>query len=468
MSTQTDRSISAMHYPGIALQPFGWLKPLWMLYLGVCFGCASSCLAVTIEAKTDQIPVNKLMTNLLAKDVIRDGSSTNSGSASLTNLVLPEVEQLVRTLETKGTNISGVEHEFAFARQLRLENKIFDATQILLSLVKRTLPDNIQRQIILELAYVAQADHQPLKALRLLSHFLTKYPDDDLVPEVILRQGLIYRQIGANGLALNKLYSVLSRVLNLKPDRLEYYQQLVLQAQTEIAETHYSQGQYAEAVDFLGRLLKMDNPTLNKGIIHYKLLRCLASSGQLGELVSMAERYLSAYPDSSEVPEVRFLLVRALKQLGRSQDALQQVRLLLEGQTEASRPRPDNWAYWQQRTGNEIANQLYKEGDFLNALLVYNQLAQLNTAPDWQLPVWYQIGLVYERLQQPQKASEIYTMIIGHQKGTNSVASSPSVQTVCDMAQWRKDFLAWHLQANKNTRDFTPLVEAKAPSLSSQ
>jgi len=62
------------------------------------------------------------------------------------------------------------------------------------------------------------------------------------------------------------------------------------------------------------------------------------------------------------VPEVRFLLAAALKQTGRNADALQQVLLLLQSQQENVGKDPESWAYWQRRAGNEIANQLYREG----------------------------------------------------------------------------------------------------------
>jgi tetratricopeptide (TPR) repeat protein len=439
-----------------------------LISLALSLGARIACQGVTLQAKMSDDPGTKLMTNLLAQESAAASVTNRDGPVKLEDQVLPEVDRLLSTLENKGTNLPAHEQELAYARQLRLEKNLSNATRILMSLLQKPLPDEFRRRIILELAYVAQADQQPLKALRLLSYYLEKYPEDDFVPEVLLRQGLIYREVGASGLALNKLYAVMTKALNLKSDRLDYYQQVVLQAQTEIAETHYAQGQFTEAADFFSRLLKMDNPALHKTIVHFKLLRCLASSGQLSEMVPSAEKFLNCYPDASEVPEVRFLLVRALKQLGRNQEALQQVLALLEGQKHTSKAKIENWAYWQQRTGNEIANQLYKEGDFLNALQVYSQMAQLNTSAEWQLPVWYQIGLVYERLQQPQRATEVYGNIIGRQKDMSTNAFNPSLQTVCEMAHWRKDFLAWHLQAEKVTRDLTPSIQPRASGLLAQ
>ena len=51
-------------------------------------------------------------------------------------------------------------------------------------------------------------------------------------------------------MALAKFYAVMTGSLKLKFGSLEYYQRLVLQAQTEIADTYYLQGKYLDADGF--------------------------------------------------------------------------------------------------------------------------------------------------------------------------------------------------------------------------
>jgi hypothetical protein len=62
------------------------------------------------------------------------------------------------------------------------------------------------------------------------------------------------------------------------------------------------------------------------------------------------------------------------------------------------------------------------------------------------LPVKYQIGLTYERLQQPQKAMDTYNEIIQLEPvlGTNA---TPGQKAVLDMARWRTGFLGWQSKA---------------------
>jgi tetratricopeptide (TPR) repeat protein len=333
--------------------------------------------------------------------------------------------------------------------QLKREKNYAAAEAEFVAILKGEAPPELQRTAMLELALLAQENQQPTRAQQIFSQYLEKYSDDPSMAEVYLRQGLLYRQMGAPNLALSKFYAVMTTSLRLKLDRLDYYQRLVLQAQTEIADTYYLQGKFGEAAEFLGRLLKLDSPLLNKSQIIYKLVRSLSCMNRHPEVVAQAEFFITKYPDAPEIAEVRFLYADSLKKLGRTRDALRQVLVLLQTQQTTATNQPGNWIYWQQRTGNEIANQLYKEGDYVNALEIYLHLAELNATPAWQIPVWYQMGLVYERLMQPQKATEIYDRILARQKELDSGHRTPSLDAVLDMARWRKEQLKWQMKTEE-------------------
>lgn len=333
-----------------------------------------------------------------------------------------------------------------WARRMKREKNFEAAESSFVMLLKANAPEEMHRTAMLEMALLAQENQQPGRAQQIYAQYLDRYSDDPSAAEVCLRQGLLYRQMGAPTLALAKFYSVMTTSLRLKLDRLDYYQRLVLQAQTEIADTYYLQGKFGEAAEFLGRLLKLENPQLNKSQIIYKLIRSLSCMNRHTEVVAQSEFFIEKYPTAPEIAEVRFLLADSLKKLGRAREATQQVLVLLESQQTTATNRPGNWIYWQQRTGNEIANQLYKEGDYLNALDIYKNLAQLSDTAAWQLPVWYQMGLVYERLMQPTKAAEFYDKILARQKELDSTQRTPSLEAVLDMARWRKEQLKWQLK----------------------
>lgn len=337
------------------------------------------------------------------------------------------------------------------ARQLRRSGSAAQAIKILVSLMKAATPVEMKRAALLELALVAQDNNQLTRAQQILAQYLQLYPKDPSVPDVILRQGLVYRQMGVNSLAIAKFYAVMTTALNLKLDRLEYYQRLVLQAKLEIADTYFQQGKLEESADLFARLLKDDSTELNRAQLQFKLVRCLASLARWPETIAGAQAFIAKYPKAQEIPEVRFVLASALKQAGRNNDSLRQVLLLLQAQEITADQNPEVWTYWQKRAGNDIANQLYKEGDYLSTLEIYRHLAELDPSPAWQMPVWYQVGLVYERLRQSGRASEFYAKIIAREGELTGVNATPSLKDVIIMAKWRKDNLPWFDQAQASS-----------------
>jgi len=352
-----------------------------------------------------------------------------------TNLVIAKPRKKEMTAENAQTRIE-------MGRKQRLEKNYEAAELNLMDILNTTSLVEYQRLALLELAYVAQDARQLTKAQHYFSEYSRRFAQDSTIPEVLLRQGLLYREMGAPDMAVSKFFSVMSSALNLKLGEMEYYQLLVLQAQSEIAETRYQQGNYAEAEDFLHRLLKLDHPQLNKPLIESKLLRAMAKQDRRAETIAEARNFLRRHPNSSDVAEVRFLLADALKKSGQNREAMQEVLILLEGEQELAQSHPENWEQWKQRAGNDIANQLYQEGDFVNALAIYSSLAQSNAGTEWQLSVLYQIGLIYERMRQSEKAMIQYQQITQRsQQLTNALP--PSVTSVIEMAKWRHNHLRW-------------------------
>jgi tetratricopeptide (TPR) repeat protein len=394
-------------------------------------------------AKDSGSPLSGPQYEVFPDAVSTETADTNSSNTAPEPGLLPTPGVVDATTTNQFDQLREFQVQLDLARKQRYEKSTPLATRILIALLETNAPAELKRQALFELALVSQDDNQLLKAQQIFAQYLSRYPEDASTPEVLLRQGLLYRQMGVTTLAISKFYAVMSTALKLKLDNMDYYKKLVLQAQVEIADTFYLEGKYIEAADFFGRLLKTDALGLNKPQIQFKLIRSLSCLTNHTETISKAQVFLELYPNSSDVPEVRFLLASTLKQVGRNQDSMRQVLLLLQSQEENVRKNPETWIYWQQRAGNEIANQLYKEGDYLNALEIYLNLADLNKSPVWQLPVWYQTALVYEQLQQWQKATDMYIRILDRQKELTDADTSPSLLSLFDMAKWRKDYIAW-------------------------
>lgn len=384
---------------------------------------------------------------------ICSGALTNStpspalGEFPTPDVVLKKAASSTNTFEQYQTALD-------LGRQQRQQKSFDQARDTLTGVIQSDAPTEFKRVALFELALVAQDDGKLVRAVQIFAQYLQVYEGDASTPEVLLRQGLLYRQMGVNTLAISKFYAVMSTALKLKLDSMDYYKKIVLQSQIEIADTYYQEGNYDEAADFFQRLVKTTDAEMDQTEIHYKLVRSLSYSTNYSDTVSQAQIFLNLYTNAAEVPEVRFCLASALKKLGRNNDSMKQVLALLQAESAKANKDPDVWAYWQQRAGHEIATQFYKEGDYFSALQIYLSLADLDKSASWQVPIWYQTGLVYEQLQQWPKAGDVYQRILDRKNELNETNSTPTLQSIIDMAKWRKDYIAWIQKAKVTQQAF--------------
>ena len=327
-------------------------------------------------------------------------------------------------------------------------------------------PDDLQKSALFELGCAVQAENELPRAQAIFTQYQLRWSGDTRAPEICLHQGQIFRAMGMNQMALAKFYSVMTSALSVKDEQLVYYKRLVLQAQVEIAETHYLLGKFAEAAEYYSRLLKQESPELDFAQIQFRLIRSLVALQRFDEAATQSQDFLAHHALAAEAPEVRYHLAQALKGLNRNNEALQQVMVFLKEEREKTKDHPEVWTYWQQRVGNEIGNALYQEGDYVKALEIYLTLAKLDAAPAWQLPVNYQVGITYEKLLQPANAIAAYRTITNAapQLGTNA---APGLKAVAEMAQWRLDFLQFQNRAEEFTRPRDAATNA-SPRLSKE
>jgi tetratricopeptide (TPR) repeat protein len=328
-------------------------------------------------------------------------------------------------------------------RRQRAERDFEQSKLTLSAILESNAAEQFKHTALLELALTAQQAGEPVRAVQIFAQYADRYPDDANVPDILLRQGLLYRQMGAKAMALSKFYAVMTTVLNRKLDGSGYYQRLVLQAQTEIADTYYLQGDYGQAAEFFERLLKLDTTVLNKPEIHLKLIRSLSLAARYDNVVTQARDLLQSTPDDAEA---RFLLGDALQRLGHKEESVREVLHLLESNGAST---------WKCRAGNQIANELYNSADYTNALVVYRALSMVDKAPEWQIPVLYQIGLIQERLHQPGEAFTTYAGALDYGVKLGDKAE-PNLKTVLDMTAWRKNHLAWQTQAQEAVETLRP------------
>ena len=414
------------------------------------------------QASTN-LPASAAAAGLPAAPATTNQPAPDAAPASIHSQPAPvEVDSALAAVTNESDFEAGVAIKLQLARRERLDKSLAPAAQILEGILKMDAPPDLQRQALFELAEVMQDEDQPASAQQIWSQYLQHYSQDPSVPDVLLRQGLLYRKMGLDEFAISKFYAVMSSALKLKLDNLAYYKKLVLQAQTEIADTYYLDAKFSESAELFNRILKSGEAEASRETLEWKRIRSLSYLTNHLETIAKAQSYLGRFTNSPNVPEVRFLLAHALTDVERNADALQQVLLLLQSQQENVAKDPETWAYWQRRAGNEIANQLYKEGDYVDALQIYLNLAQLDQTPVWQMPVLYQTGMVYEQLQQWQKADDIYALILARKRELNS-NTNPTLALLLEMAQWRKDYIAWMQKAKMDSLALRARLPSDAP-----
>jgi tetratricopeptide (TPR) repeat protein len=314
-------------------------------------------------------------------------------------------------------------------------------------LLAEDVPEATQQTALFELGQVVRSENDLPRAQAIFTQYLQRWPGDVRTPEVYLRQGQVFREMGLANLALAKFYGVMTTALSLKNNQVAYFKGLVLQAQMEIAETHYRVGQFKDATDYYTRLLTQNDPSLDRAQIQFRLIRSLEAIKRHDDAANQAQDFLTHFPNSLEAPEVRYHLAQAFKGQNRNSDALEQVKIFLKEERDKTTNNPAVWAYWQERVGNEIGNELFQEGDYVKAVQVYLALAQLDPDPGWQLPVRYQVGITYEKLLQPALAMEAYRNVMTNAAPLVATNLSPSLKAVVEMAGWRLNFLEWNERA---------------------
>jgi len=283
------------------------------------------------------------------------------------------------------------------------------------------------------------------KASAVYEKFIKLYPDDPRVPDALLDLGRSQRAMGAYKNALNRFYNVINSTLKLPPESYEHYQLLAKTAQFEIAETHFETGNFSEAAKFFDRLRLLDLAPEDRARAHFKSACALLKGGEAEKAASIFTQFIDQWPQDVNVPEARYLLALTLRQLGRAEEALSITLTLLRTEHSTAGVDPKNWAYWQRRTGNQLANDFFQNGDTLSAVAIYEGLTHLSDNPSWRLPIVYQMGLCYERLRQAERAHQAYRDIVeavARPAGKEPVTSE--LTELARMAEWRIGQLDWN------------------------
>jgi len=318
-----------------------------------------------------------------------------------------------------------------------------------------------QQEALIGMARCYRKQGTYTKAAAIYEKYLKEFPEDGRVPDVLLDLGRTLRAMGAYKLAIARFYSVLNSTLKLPADAFDHYQLLAKTAQFEIAETHFESGNYADAGKFFSRLRLLDLAPADRARAHFKSAYALQLAGDTDAAIATLRTYLEQWPHDENVPEARFLLATTLRKIGRSDEALAETFALLRGEKTQSEADPKRWAYWQRRTGNQLANEFFHAGDTPHALAIYQGLAALSNEPGWQLPVLYQVALCQEQLRAIDRARETYQNIVSTVAKAGN--SSAELNELAKMAAWRITNMTWQDQADRKLNSAFSTTTGQTP-----
>lgn len=304
--------------------------------------------------------------------------------------------------------------------------------------------------------------NEDAKALVLYEQFLKLYPSDPEAPAVLMSAGRIYRETGAFTAALNKFYNVLQTSLLVKTG--ETKEDTSLRAKMEIAHTHFAKGDYETSAQLYDRIQLIDIPQTEASEVAFRLAFISYLNKDYPKSLTRAQTFLATYPASPLAPEAQYINIQSLRGLGRNDEAMRETLKLLRSGQEYGKKKPAVWVYWQRKTGNEIANDLYEAGDVLGAHAVFLKLAEIEDDPSYRGAAVYQIGLCFERLRHLDRARDAYKWILDKIPATPPAESGQfygnNLAMLREMAQWRLDNLAW---LEKTEKEMFPLLDKPVP-----
>jgi len=310
----------------------------------------------------------------------------------------------------------------------------------------------LKQQALLAFAEFLRTTGRNVRAAAIYEKFLAEYPNSGMVPTVLVSLGRTLREMGAFESALARFYAVLNSTLAVKPENIGNYRSVAQVAKFEIAETHYQQGDYASAGKYFGRIKLLDLPPEEQARAAFREAYAFYLDNKLEPAVAALRTFAEGHPGHPSVQEARYLICVSLRRLGHTPEALQETLALLRAAHSASAGDREKWAYWQRKTGNQLANDFYEQGDYSAALAVYSTLADLRGDPGWRWPALYQVGLCYERLRQGDRSAGVYRLILKEAEaaakaGTKLGSDESDVQR---MAEWRLSQTDWAAGIDKN------------------
>ena len=435
-------------------RPIHRLLPLYLLAASISFGASGGRVFAEPGMELNGLVAKDGKAGLLAQSKSKAPKTEDDefSSAPKAKKDAPKGPALVPgTPEFKAQEIK------VFTDRARAALKAGDiqvAEKLLESLLEVDLPGTDRKSALVEIAEVYASIGDAVKTAAIYEKLCKELPSDPDYLMWLLRLGIVYRETGAFKLAISRYYGVIQFAMKGGSANIEKYQAVTRQAQKEIANTYFVQGDFEQAQKFYNMSLRSDLTKDERALATYRSAHCTFMLNDMAGATTSLERFLKDFSRHSLGAEARYMLASAYKAQNRPLDAYEMVLELLKDAKAKEGADPKKWAFWQKKAGNEFANDFYQRGDFVNAVTIYQALAAIEASPEWRWPVVYQMALCFERLRLEARALESYKYIISEsEKPEVKQKKLPmSVENVVDMARYRADHLGWNEHVHKELR----------------
>lgn len=302
-------------------------------------------------------------------------------------------------------------------------------------------------------AYLESIHENPVKIAAVYEQSLSLDPNTVRTPVLNLKLGKIYKELGANKRSMDKYYAVLSSSLRAETEAVGA--ELSREAMKEIANAFFEVGDYQQAAQYYARIKLLDMPPEERAFVLSRVVQILYRKKEYASAIEVGRDFLKQFPDSEQAPGCWQIVIQSLDASGKRDEAIQDTLGLLRATQKDGKKVDEKSMYWKMKSGNDLANILYSRGEYLRALNIYQAIAGINRNPLWVSPTVYQIGLCFERLQQPLRALEAYRYVVENalpkaKEGESlEVPQRENLEHLRDLAQWRVQHLEWLIETAK-------------------
>lgn len=312
----------------------------------------------------------------------------------------------------------------------------------------------VRRAVMLDMVHDVYAPQVKLsKIIVVYEKFSEEYPKDPMIAQVLIKLGQTYRDTGLITIALTKFFAVMQSALSIQPSQIQQYKKQVTIAQQEIVDTYFSTGDYANALHVIDRIRPESLLPAAYVKMRYSKIKCAYELNNYTNVIAEASEFIRKYNGTEYIPECYFMLARAYRVLRKDTDAVRVVIEMLQNKG-GKGTMQTVWQNWQKRTVNDIANDFYNHNNYNDALQIYQLLVPINSTPEWQLPIVYQIGMCFERMEQFALAGKAYKFVVDTRIDARGTPD-PSLSALKEMAKWRLHGVEWSEQTRAKVNDLT-------------